>query len=177
MIRRESGDLSLTGRSFLATLQAMRQPSRHQREWLVRRRGVAIVALVVGVGFGLLRIRNASSEPMGVDGAPSGMVTFVGGGSCPPGWIHISDLEGKAIVGTVIKEDVGIDVGLPFTDREKRVHQHDYTVDINLPAKFLFGSNGPNDTAALAKLYSVTDVTAESASEVPFFQMEACVKP
>lgn len=114
---------------------------------------------------------------MVADGAPSGMVAFVAGGVCPPGWIHASNLEGRAIVGTVITEDVGIQVGTPFTDREERTHHHDYTIDINLPAKFVAASNGPDATAALAKLYSVADVTDENASELPFFQMEACVKP
>jgi hypothetical protein len=114
---------------------------------------------------------------MVTDGAPSGMVTFVAGGVCPPGWQHASELEGRVIVGTVIREDVGIEVGSPFTDREERVHHHDYTVDVNLPAKFLVASNGPEGTAASAKLYSVADVTDDNASELPFFQMEACVKP
>lgn len=148
-----------------------------QLSLLERRHAVAVAALVVGLSFGMLCARDASSEPMAADGAPSGMVAFVGGGVCPPGWVHVSDLEGRAVVGTVTTEDVGVTVGTPFGDREERVHSHDYTVNVNLPAKFIAAANGPDGTVALAGVYSVTDVTDENAAGLPFFQMEACIKP
>lgn len=162
----------LTKRHIFATFRNMRQS-----KWFGHRSTVAVAALMVGASFGVFCIRDASSEPMVADGAPSGMVAFVAGGVCPPGWNHVSDLEGRALVGTVTTEDVGIEVGTPFTDGEKRVHHHDYTIDIDLGAKFLAASNAPTGTAASAKVYSVTDVTDDHASELPFFQMEACVKP
>ncbi|MBK9265413.1 MAG: hypothetical protein IPM54_37210 [Polyangiaceae bacterium] len=148
-----------------------------QTKWLERRRAVAVAAVVVGMGFGMLHARDASSEPQAEDGAPSGMVAFVGGGDCPPGWLHASDIEGRAIVGTVIKEDVGVDVGTPFTAGEERVHEHAFTGAVNLPAKYITAVNGVAAGVALAGTFSVTGVTDKNADGLPFFQMEGCIKP
>ena len=155
----------------------MQRTSMRQRKWLDRRRVIAVVVLMGGSGFAMLRAPEASSEPMVVDGAPSGMVAFVGGGVCPPGWVHVSDLEGRAIVGTVTKEDVGITVGTAFGDREERAHRHDYTAKVTLGAKAIGSPNGANMSGAAAMTYSVADMTEEKAGGLPFFQMEGCVKP
>lgn len=125
----------------------------------------------------MLRTRDASSEPMVADGAPSGMVTFVGGGVCPPGWVHASDLEGRALVGTVNKEDVDVAVGTPFTDREERVHGHDYTAEITLAAKAIGSPNGVNLSGAASMTYTIQGMTEENGAGLPFFQMEGCIKP
>jgi hypothetical protein len=136
-----------------------------------------LAALVLVSSFGMLRARDASSEPNVADGAPSGMVVFVGGGVCPPGWMHASDLEGRAIVGTVTKEDVGVDVGTPFGDREERVHSHDYTGTVQLTSKGIVAANGPENTIAAPGSYSIAGATTENATGLPFFQMEGCIKP
>lgn len=154
----------------------MRKTSMRQRKWLVRRRSVAVVALVAGAGFGVFRTRDAASEPKVTDGAPSGMVTFVGGGVCPPGWVHVSDIEGRAIVGTVTKEDVGIEVGTPFTDQENRVHKHQYMGSVTLAPKPVGAPNGANGSVAEAGKYSIEGTTEESNGGLPFFQMEGCIK-
>ena len=114
---------------------------------------------------------------MVADGAPSGMVTFVGGGVCPPGWVHVSDLEGRAIVGTVTKEDVGIEVGTPLTDREERKHGHDYTANVTLAPKAIGSPNGVNLSGAASMKYTIQDKTEENGAGLPFFQMEGCIKP
>lgn len=164
--------LPLTGRSILATLHDMRQT-----DWLVHRRTIAVVALVVGASFGVFHIRDASSEPSVADGAPSGMVTFVGGGVCPPGWVHASELEGRTIVGTLTSERLGIDVGTPFTDREERVHDHHYTGSVVLDPKEVGVPIGLNGTVAAAGTYPIEGMAEESGGQLPFFQMEACIKP
>ncbi len=169
--------LLLTGRSIVATLHNMRHTSMRQKEWLVHRRTVAVVALAVGASLGMLRTRNASSEPMVADGAPFGMVTFVGGGVCPPGWVRASDLEGRAIVGTVTKEDVGVEVGTAFTDREERVHQHQYTGSVTLAPKPVGVPLGVNTIVAAAGTYSIEGMTEKNDAGLPFFQMEGCLKP
>jgi hypothetical protein len=155
----------------------MRQTSMRHKKWLERRRAIVVLALVGGSSFGVLRARDASSEPMATDGAPSGMVAFVGGGVCPPGWVHVSELEGRAIVGTITKEDVGIDVGTPFGDREERVHLHKYTGAVTLAVKGIATLNGPNGSVAAAGTYSVAGSTMENDAGLPFFQMEGCIKP
>jgi hypothetical protein len=140
-------------------------------------RVVLVVLLVGGWCFGNLRAREALSEPMEVDGAPSGMVTFFTGGQCPPGWTHAAALEGRVIVGTVLNEDVGIDVGLPFTDQETRVHTHKYTGKVVLPAKGIATTPGLNGAAAATGTYSVAGTTMAESTGLPFFQMEGCIKP
>lgn len=105
------------------------------------------------------------------------MVAFVGGGDCPPGWLHASDIEGRAIVGTVIKEDVGVEVGTPFSAGEDRVHDHTFTGSVNLPAKYITAVNGAAAGVAHAGAYSVTGATNKNSAGLPFFQMEGCIKP
>lgn len=125
----------------------------------------------------MLCSRNASSEPMVTDGAPSGMITFAAGGVCPAGWVHVSALEGRAIVGTVTEEDVGIAVGTPFTDREERVHDHHYTGSVTLAPKPVGVPLGFNGNVAEAGTYPIEGITGENDAGLPFFQMEACMKP
>lgn len=155
----------------------MRQTSELQAKWRIHRRILAFVALVVGTHLGFAQIREASSEPMVEDGAPSGMVTFVGGGVCPPGWVHVTELEGRAIVGTVTKEDIGIDVGVPFTDQEERGHDHAYTGSITLGPKPTGVPIGPNGNVAKSGTYMLEGTTTETSGALPFFQMEGCIKP
>lgn len=155
----------------------MRQTSIFHWKRFAHRRAVVVAALVGGWCFGMLGARDASSEPMEADGAPSGMVTFFKDGGCPEGWVHAADLEGRAIVGTVVKEDVGIAVGLPFTDQETRAHFHGYTGRVTLPPKGIMTTVGPNGLAAGAGTYSVAGSTMDAGTELPFFQMEGCIKP
>jgi len=146
-------------------------------KWLERRSVVVVAALVLGSGFELLRARDASSEPMVTDGAPSGMVAFVGGGVCPPGWVKAEGIQGRAIVGTVIKEDVGVEVGTPLDDREDRLHLHNFTGTVTLVAKGIGAPDGANTNVAAPATYSLGGMTDEGAAGLPFFQMEGCVKP
>ncbi len=167
-----AGYLPLTRRSILGTIRDMRQT-----KWLVHRRTLVLLPLVFGASFGMVYIGDASSEPMVDDGAPSGMVTFVGGGVCPPGWVHMSDLEGRAVVGIVVKEDLGIEVGTPFTDREARIHHHDFTGEVMVGPKPVSIPNGANGIVAEAGTYPIEGTTGDDDAGLPFFQMEGCMKP
>lgn len=143
-----------------------------------RRRWFAIAAAILGAIAGVsLSQNNAASEPMTTDGAPSGMVAFVAGGSCPPGWLHSFELEGRILVGTVDDAEIGESVGTPFTDREARVHHHDYSGSVDLPKKNIAGANGGNESGAAWGTYTVMGATGDSESGLPFVQMEGCVKP
>ncbi len=148
-----------------------------QSRWLQRRWLAAAVAIVLGIGVASLPQRDAASEPMVTDGAPSGMVAFVSGGVCPPGWEHLYELEGRVLVGTVDIAEIGETVGTAYTDREERQHHHDYTGAIELPQKSVAGANGGNQSGAKWGSYSVMGTTSESESGLPFVQMEGCVKP
>jgi len=142
-----------------------------------RRCFVASGAIVLGVCVASLYQRDAASETMAADGAPSGMVTFVSGGVCPPGWLHNYEVEGRILVGTVDKAEIGETVGTPYTDREVRVHRHDYAGTIDLPKKNIAGANGGNESGAGWGMYPVMGTTSDAESELPFVQMEGCVKP
>lgn len=124
-----------------------------------------------------LRQRDAASEPMAADGAPSGMVAFVSGGVCPPGWLHLYEMEGRVLVGTVDKAEIGETVGSAYTDREERLHHHDYAGTVELPKKNVAGANGGNQSGAAWGSYAVMGTTSDSDSGLPFVQMEGCVKP
>jgi hypothetical protein len=138
---------------------------------------VAAAAAILGVFVASSSARHAASEPMASDGAPSGMVAFVAGGVCPPGWVHIYDVEGRVAVGTVATAEVGLTVGLPYADREVRVHHHDYAGTIDLPKKNIAGANGGNESGAAANSYPIMGTTTDAHSGLPFVQMEGCVKP
>jgi hypothetical protein len=132
-------------------------------------------ALVLGLGS--LQTRRALGETPPDDGAPSGMVAFVAGGKCPPGWEHVYDIEGRIAVGAIYPEHVGLAVGMPLGDREERTHEHAYSGELTLPAKAIAAANGSNQSGAAAKKYSVTGATTKATSGFPFMQIEGCVKP
>jgi hypothetical protein len=142
-----------------------------------RRSFGAAAAILFAIGTASLSQRDAASEPIVADGAPSGMVAFVANGVCPPGWVHSFELEGRILVGTVDKAEIGETVGTPFADREVRVHHHDYVGTIDLPKKNIAGANGGNESGASWGTYSVMGTTTDSESGLPFIQMEGCVKP
>ncbi len=150
----------------------MLQSRTLRRRWLA-----AVVAIILGIGVASFYQRDAASEPMVADGAPSGMVAFVSGGVCPPGWQHLYELEGRVLVGTVDNAEIGETVGTAYSDREERQHHHDYAGTIELPKKNVAGANGGNESGAEWGSYSVMGTTAESESGLPFVQMEGCVKP
>lgn len=148
-----------------------------QSKWPRRRWFPLGPAILLAIASIAISQNEVTGEPMAEDGAPSGMVGFVAGGVCPPGWVHSFDLEGRILVGTVDKAEIGETVGSPFTDREVRVHHHDYTGTIDLPKKNIAGANGGNQSGAAWGTYSVMGATTDSESGLPFVQMEGCVKP
>lgn len=113
---------------------------------------------------------------MPADGAPPGMVAFVAGGVCPPGWVHSFEFEGRILVGTVDKAEIGDTVATAFTDREVRTHHHDYTGVVDLPKKNVAAANGGNENGAAWGMYPVMGTTSEAETGLPFVQMEGCVK-
>lgn len=148
-----------------------------QSRWPQHRWIAVATAIVLGICVASLPQRDAASEPMVADGAPSGMVAFVAGGVCPPGWEHLYEVEGRIVVGTVDKAEIGEVVGTAYVDREERLHHHDYAGTIELPKKNVAGANGGNQSGAESGSYAVMGSTADSESGLPFVQMEGCVKP
>lgn len=146
-------------------------------KWSRYRWFVATTAILFTIFVASLSPGDAASEPMAADGAPSGMVTFVAGGVCPPGWVHSFEVEGRVLVGTVDDAEIGETIGMPYGDREVRGHHHDYAGTIELPKKNIAGANGGNESGAEWGSYAVMGTTSDTESALPFVQMEGCVKP
>jgi len=150
----------------------MRERRSVERRWAA---ATGIAALVLGIGF--VAAGRASGETPPDDGAPSGMVAFVAGGVCPPGWVTVYDVEGRVVVGAIYPEDVGLEVGTPLGDREERKHEHAYSGEVTLVAKNVAGSNGGNHSGAAAATYPLAGTTTKVGSGLPFYQIAGCVKP
>ncbi|MRG93832.1 hypothetical protein [Polyangium spumosum] len=148
---------------------------RKRRSFRQRWAAAAIAALVLSFGF--VKARRASGETPPDDGAPSGLVAFVAGGVCPEGWVTVYDVEGRVVVGAIYPEDVGLEVGTPFADREERLHEHAYSGEVTLVAKNIAAANGGNQSGAAAATYPLAGTTKEATSGLPFLQVAGCVKP
>ncbi|HRI63250.1 MAG TPA: hypothetical protein PK156_03410 [Polyangium sp.] len=149
----------------------------NRSKWVRSRWFASTITIVVVLVIALLPRRDAASETMPADGAPSGMVAFVAGGVCPPGWVHSYEVEGRVFVGTVDDDEIGETVGMAYTDREERAHHHDYAGTIDLPKKNIAGANGGNESGAEWGAYEIMGTTGDTSSALPFVQMEGCVKP
>jgi hypothetical protein len=136
---------------------------------------LALLACLWAIGAG----RAAGGPPAGPadDGVPSGTIAFFNGGSCPEEWQVADELRGRMIVGVTNAELAGITVGEPFSDREERGHQHTYSGQVTIPDKAIAAADGPNGNGAKAKTYDITGTTTKETSNLPFVQVQACVKP
>jgi hypothetical protein len=112
-----------------------------------------------------------------VDGAPSGIVSFFVGETCPPGWQPAADAAGRLIVGVSDPAMVGLVAGTPLGDKEDRVHTHVWTGTLNLGSKNVAGADGGNNQGAAARAYELSGFTGPAPSGLPFQQLLACEKP
>ena len=137
--------------------------------------GRLLALLVLGAGGWLALAGRAEGGPMD-DGAPVGAVAFVSGGACPAGWATATGVQGRLVVAVADGTKGGVQVGTPLGDQEDRQHQHAYTGSVQLEPKSISGADGPNDQGAAAETYAVTGETGETASALPFVQVQPCVK-
>src|SRR4051812_18361740 len=97
----------------------------------------------------LLTGAAGSSEPARPPPAgavPRGMVAFVDGAACPPGWQVSTLAAGRLLIGTDRADTVGHAVGDPLAAEEDRAHLHAVGVaTIALPAKSIAAADGSND--------------------------------
>ncbi len=148
-------------------------------------RAGSIVGVIVSVG---LLARAASSNPPPVPPAasaavaaaeaPRGMVAFVAGAACPPGWQVSTLAAGRVLVGTDRAEAVGRVVGEPLGAEEDRAHVHALGVaNLTLPARAIAGADGGNHNGAASGAQPLTGTTGAASSGLPFVQLPACVSP
>lgn len=109
---------------------------------------------------------------------PRGMVAFVDGPSCPPGWQIATIATGRLMVGTDQPVLVGRSVGAPLTDREDRRHTHGMAAAaIGLPERAIAAADGGNHNGAASGVQPLTGTVAPASSGLPFVQLTACVTP
>jgi hypothetical protein len=139
---------------------------------------VGLVVAALGAFAWLLRAapapKPATPPP---DDAPSGLVAYFPGGTCPDGWNEATVMQGRLAVGVLDGAAAGATVGTPLGDREDRPHSHDYSADVKLSNHSVLAVDGSNDDGAAAKTYTIPGTTTPSVSGLPFIQMKACVKP
>jgi hypothetical protein len=137
-------------------------------------RGGALLAL--GACAWLTTARRAQGGPLDDDGAPPNAIAFVTGGACPAGWVPAANVQGRLVVAVADGTKAGMQVGTPLTDQEDRQHQHTYTGMVALPSKSIAGADGSNDQGAASQTYTVTGTTGLAASNLPFVQVQPCLK-
>lgn len=154
------------------------RPKPHSRSVLLHLT-IAGASVVVGVAVFSARAHGDLPAPPG-DGAPSGLVAFVAGSTCPPGWAPAVEAQGRLIVGAHPDEAasaVGSTVGSALSDQENRVHPHGATASVTLAAKSISGANGGNDDGAGSQTYAFAADVKAGPSKLPFLQLLACKRP
>jgi hypothetical protein len=136
-------------------------------------------SVVVGVALFSARAHGDPPAPPS-DGAPAGLVAFVSGSTCPPGWAPDVEAQGRLIVGAHPDEAasaVGSTVGSALADQENRVHAHAASASVTLSSKSISGANGSNDDGAQSKSYVFAADVKAGPSKLPFLQLLACKRP
>jgi hypothetical protein len=112
------------------------------------------------------------------DDAPRGMVAFVEGAACPPGWAPAALAAGRLLVGTDEATAVGHAVGTPFDAVEDRGHPHALSAaTVALPYKSISAADGGNQSGAASGAQALTGAVEAAPSGLPFIQLTACVSP
>ncbi len=116
--------------------------------------------------------------PTPADDVPRGMVAFVDGAACPPGWAPATLAAGRLLVGTDQAGTVGHVVGTPLAALEDRGHGHGLTgANLALPYKSISAADGGNQAGAASGPQPLAGTVEDSASGLPFAQLTACVSP
>lgn len=120
----------------------------------------------------------APASVVPVDEAPRGMVAFVNGPSCPPGWAPATIAAGRLLVGTDETTAIGHVIGEPFAALEDRMHTHALDgATIDLPYKSISAADGSNANGAAAGAQQLTGTVDDATSGLPYIQLTACVSP
>ena len=116
----------------------------------------------------------AAQEP---PAAPPGMISFFALAECPTEWSKAEAATGRLVIGTVVADDVGKQVGEPLADREDRKHSHEYILTLAVPEKSIAAISGCcNGQGAKKGDYAVDGATLVASTELPFIQLTVCRK-
>src|SRR5262249_28222305 len=109
--------------------------------------------------------------------APSGMVAFFTGATCPLGWKASPVAAGRIVIATMDPTAVGRTVGTPLADHEDRTHGHAVAATFALPAKSISAADGNNDSGGSSGDRTISGGAAMATSGLPFAQLTACERP
>jgi hypothetical protein len=136
---------------------------------------IAAVALLVGMATST---HSVGSAPPFADRPPRGMVAFVTGDACPPGWQAETPAAGRLLVGAAQAGVIGRVVGTALEPEEDRAHVHAVaSATIVLPYKSISAANGTNQQGAAATAQPVTGTASPATSGLPMVQLTTCVSP
>lgn len=126
-----------------------------------------------------------SASAQATDTSPAGMVAFFPQSQCPTGWEPAPYAQGRLLLGVtdLTSYDLAKTVGTALADLTAPVHQHDFTVPLNLAEHDLNnGDCGPSTGNAVHKSDSSHNYTVKGptqnggSSDLPLFQILACEK-
>lgn len=126
-----------------------------------------------------------SASAQATDTSPGGMVAFFPQSQCPTGWEPAPYAQGRLLLGAtdLTTYDLAKTVGTPLTNLQAPVHQHAFTVPLNLPEKELKNGDCGGSTGNCqhksdsSHNYTVKGTTLNGgSSDLPLFQMLACEK-
>lgn len=121
-------------------------------------------------------LEAAASGDTTEDTTPSGMVAFVSGNTCPPGWVVPESAQGRLIIGVADPNAVGITVGTPLIDKTPPTHSHPFTANLVMSYQAVSAISCCNKSGAAAKTYSVSSTLATDTADLPFLQLPVCQK-
>ncbi|MGP0594594.1 hypothetical protein ACTRXD_18905 [Nitrospira sp. T9] len=137
----------------------------------------------------ILSTVSALSPPSAIaqatDTSPAGMVAFFPQSQCPTGWEPAPYAQGRLLLGAtdLTTYDLAKTVGTPLTNLQAPVHQHAFTVPLDLAKKDLNNGDCGGSTCNCqhksdgSHKYTVMGTTLNGgSSDLPLFQMLACEK-
>ncbi|MDR4460021.1 MAG: hypothetical protein MRJ67_05825 [Nitrospirales bacterium] len=146
------------------------------------RAGLMFVSCIVGT---ISALSSQSASAQATDTSPAGMVAFFPQSQCPTGWEPAPYAQGRLLLGAtdLTTYDLAKTVGTPLTNLQAPVHQHAFTVPLNLSEKELKNGDCGGSTGNCqhksdsSHNYTVKGTTLNGgSSDLPLFQMLACEK-
>lgn len=109
--------------------------------------------------------------------AEAGMVSFIDNphSKCPQGWAEVIDAKGRLILGTTDPALVGKTQGTPMQDQTPPLHQHDFTIGVQLKFEPVVALSGLNYSLTGANTeYTASGTAAASDGNLPYMQLLVC---
>ncbi len=112
------------------------------------------------------------------DAIPAGAVSFFQTTVCPEGWAPHADAAGRVLLPAIGDVAPGTKVGeTPLESGEDRLHSHEISAEIELPAVSYAGIvGGGNAGVATAGKVAFAATTEPASTGLPYVQMLVCKK-